>query len=122
MQTVKIKGSQGSWEAEVTYPDGRQEVLACVHEYFWKKGPSGACYDDPWTPELLKSNKFIKHVDLMRTKGRVIVTKDDVNKSKNRGAGFFARTGYVGVFDIDGLVVDDNGTRFNFTRRVANAA
>jgi hypothetical protein len=31
MDTVKCKGSQGSWEADANYPDGRAERLACAH-------------------------------------------------------------------------------------------
>jgi hypothetical protein len=121
MQIVKIRGSQGSWEAQVSYPDGRKEVLACVHQHFWKSGPSGPCYDDPWTPELRETAKFAKHVDLIRTKGRVILTTDNINESKNRGEGFFERTGYVAVYNIDDLVVDDEGLRFRFADRIANA-
>jgi hypothetical protein len=32
MHVTKFKGSQGSWEAEVTYSDGSREILACVHK------------------------------------------------------------------------------------------
>ena len=84
MQNVKIRGSQGSWEAQVTYPDGRKEILPCVHQHFWKSGPSGPGYDDPWTPDLRKSAKFAKHVELIRSKGRVILTADKIDRSKTR--------------------------------------
>jgi len=105
----------------VTYPDGHQEELACVHQYYWKGGASGPYYDDPWTPELRQTPKFAKHVELIRSIGRVILTTDKINEAKNRGEGFFERTGYVAVFSIDGFVVDDAGMRFRFTERIANA-
>ena len=112
MQNVKIRGSQGSWEAQVTYPDGRKEILPCVHQHFWKSGPSGPGYDDPWTPDLRKSAKFAKHVELIRSKGRLILTADKIDRSKTRDERFFERTGYIAVYNIDGLIVDDEGMRW----------
>jgi hypothetical protein len=119
MLVVKIKGSQGSWEATVSYPDKRKEVLACVHKHFWKVGPSGPCYDDPWTPELRKTSKFANHVELIRTTQRLILTTDDVDESKRRGEGYFRRTGYIGIYTIEDFVVDDSGMRFRFLERIA---
>ena len=103
----------------MTYPDRRKEVLACVHQHFWRSGPSGPCYDDPWASDLRKSPKFTKHVELIRSKGRVILTTDKIDESKNRGEGFFERTGYIAVYNIDGLVLDDEGMRFRFADRIA---
>ena len=120
-QVAKIKGSQGSWEAEVTYPDERKEVLACLHQYYMKGGPSGPTYNDPWTPELRISTKFAKHVELIRSKGRVILTSDDINEGKGRGGGFFSRTGYIAVYGIDDFIIDDEGMRLRFTDRIINA-
>ncbi len=105
----------------MTYPDGRKEVLAGVHQHFWKSDTSGSYYDDPWTPDLRKSAKFAKHVELMRSKGRVILTTDKIDESKNRGEGFFERTGYIAVYKIDNLIIDDKGMRFRFADRIANA-
>lgn len=86
----KFKGSQGScWEAEVTYSVGSREVLACVHKYFFKRDAEGLYYSDPFTAELLQTTKFAKHADLIRSKGRVILTTDAVNESGGRGRRFF---------------------------------
>jgi hypothetical protein len=53
--------------------------------------------------------------------GRVILTTDKINTAKSRGEGFFERTGYVAVYAIDDFRVDDEGMRFRFTDRIANA-
>ena len=119
---VKCKGSQGSWEATVIYPDKTQEVLACAYEYWVKGGPDGLCYYDPWTPELMRTNKFAKHVELLKSKGRVIITSDEINQAGGRGAGFFKRTGYKGIFAIDGLTIDDSGMRYRLIERIADIA
>ncbi len=86
----------------MTYPDGRKEVLPCVHKYFWKVDQRGPYYDDPWASPadeqsyaIRQSGKFAKHVALIRSKGRVVLTTDDVTESKRRAEGFFKRTGYV---------------------------
>ena len=118
----KIKGSQGSWEAEVTYGDGTKEVLACVHQHYWRNGPSGPYYDDPWATNqgyaIRDSAKFSKHIALIRSKGRVILTTDKIDESKQRAEGFFQRTGYVAVYDIADFVLDDRGMRFRFVGRI----
>lgn len=120
MQKVHIKGSQGSWDAEVTYEDGRKETLACLHAYFWKTTPKGPMYDDPWPEEVRKLSKFEKHVALIKEKGRVIMTTDETDPSRSRGLGFFTRTGYTGVFAIDDFVLDDDSMRLRLTERIAN--
>lgn len=115
---VRCKGSQGSWEATVIYPDKTQEVLACGHMYWVKGGDNGLQYYDEWTPELMKTNKFAKHVELLRSKSRVIITRDEVNVGGERGGGFFKRTGYQGIFTIADLTVDDSGMRFRLVERI----
>jgi hypothetical protein len=42
-------------------------------------------------------------------------------RTRNRGEGSFERTGYIAVYDIDNFVFDDQGMRFRFAARVANA-
>jgi hypothetical protein len=117
---VKCRGSQGSWEATAVYPDRSQEVLACGHAHWVKGGPGGLYYSDPWTPELMRTNRFAKHVELLRSKNRVIITSDEINEAGGRGAGYFKRTGYQGIFTIDGLIVDDAGMRFRLIARIAD--
>jgi hypothetical protein len=122
VETVKkILGAQGSWEAKVTYSDGRQEELACVHKHYWKKDAAGFFYEDPWTPQLRQTQKFAKHVDLIRSVQRVVLTTDNINEAKNRGEGFFERTGYIAVYKIEEFVLDDQSMRFRFKQRIPNA-
>lgn len=114
IHVTKFKGSQGSWDAEVTFSDGSKEVLPCVHKHFFKRDAAGFYYEDPWTPELRRGSKFAKQVELMRSKGRVILTTDDLDESKGRGEGCFKRTGYVAVYPISDLLIDDAGMHFRF--------
>lgn len=60
------------------YADGSKEVLPCVHQYFWK------------------STKFAKHIDLLRSKRRVVLTEDKITENKGRAEGFFERISYIG--------------------------
>jgi hypothetical protein len=103
----------------VTYDDGNTEVLPCVHQYFCQKGPDGLCYDDPFAngDDILDRVKFQKHVALIREKGRVVRTTDDVDPSKGRGRGFFQRTDYVAVFSIADFTLDGTRIRFRFVER-----
>lgn len=117
---LKCKGSQGSWEATVFYPDKKQEVLACAHAHWTKGGPDGLRYHDPWTPELMRTKKFARYVELLRSKGRVILTSDEVNEAGERGGGYFKRTGYQGIFKIEELTVDESGMKFRLTKRLAD--
>jgi hypothetical protein len=116
VHVTKFKGSQGSWEAEVTYSDGSKEVLACVHKHYFKRDALGFYYHDPHLaiPEHVRSTKFTKQIELIRSKGRVILTTDDVNESKMLDPGFFKRTGYVAVYPISDFVIDDEGMHFRF--------
>jgi hypothetical protein len=116
MNVVKFKGVQGSWEAEVTYSDGSKEALACVHKHYFKRDADGFYYHDPHVrvPEHVRSPKLTKQIELMRSKGRVILTTDDIVGSDELDPGYFKRTGYVAVYLISDLVIDDAGMRFRF--------
>jgi hypothetical protein len=117
MQVTKFKGSQGSWEAEVTYSDGSKETLACVHKHYFKRCADGGFgYHDPHlaVSEHVRSPKFTRQIELIRSKGRVILTTDDVDESSELDPGSFKRTGYVAVYPISDFVIDDKGMRFRF--------
>jgi hypothetical protein len=124
LPTVKIKGFQGQWSAQVTYPDRKKEMLACVHKHFISGADGQLKYNDRWIVELALPNRreHRKAMDLMRKHRRVIVTTDKINKDKPPGDGYFIRTGYVGVYGITNPVEDDNGVRFDLISRIANAA
>ncbi len=105
-----IKGSQGAWNAKVEYDDGSTEVLACVHDRFWREGRQ---YHDPWNGgDMRQSKKFQDHIDLMRSKGRVIMTSNKMDVNRARGAGAMKRLGYRGIFNIENFTCDDRGIRF----------
>jgi hypothetical protein len=116
LEVTKFKGSQGSWEAEVTYSDGSKEVLACVHKLYFKRDADGFYYHDPHcaVPEHVRSPKLTKQIELMRSKGRVILTTDEIIGSDELDPGYFKRTGYVAVYAISDLVIDDDGMHFRF--------
>jgi hypothetical protein len=115
------KGSQGTWHAEVKWNDGTTERLACVHQHFSKAGH----YYDPLSPEFYdtpadEDPRFAEWLDLIRAKGRVIMTKSELV----RGGGYShaRRTGYIGVFDVTDITRDANGLHFRFVRRFKKAA
>jgi hypothetical protein len=86
--------------------------LACVHDRFWLNGNH---YHDPWDGEgLRETKKFRDHIELMRTKKRVIVTSNETNLSRRRGHAQMKRVGYRGVFNIDNFVFNDAGMDFDF--------
>jgi hypothetical protein len=116
----KITGSQGAWEVRVKYDDDTTEILPCVHQYFWQNGLGGPYYDDPFGDgdgRIGDTNKFQKHVALIREKGRVVLTTDTTDESKGRGKGFFQRTGYVAVYSIADFTLDETRVRFRFVDR-----
>lgn len=99
MTTVKtMRGSQGSWDVEVTYADGSKEILPTVHRYFWKVDLAGPYYqrgpaDITWDG-FRQNARFADHLALLSAKKRVVLTTDDIDEAP----GLFKRTGYVGVF------------------------
>jgi hypothetical protein len=110
-----IKGSRGSWEAEVPYTDGTKERLPCVHKHYRRTGPAGFCYHEP-RENFGDSVKREKHIGLIREKECVVLTEDSVDESKHPA--LIKRKGYVGVFSIVDFVFDDvNGMRFRFVDR-----
>jgi|SRR6516164_4801101 hypothetical protein len=114
--TVKsIRGSQGKWDVDVTYSDGSRETLPTAHRYFWKGGDvyHRGDPDISW-PIFRDKPQFEEHVNLIKEKRRVVVTTDDIDEA----TGMFKRTGYVGVFDVDGISVTKDGLTFRFVRRL----
>jgi hypothetical protein len=108
-----IKGSQGSWE--VSTPFGK---LPCVHQYYWRVDERGPYYHDPRaTPDgYAHGAKFEKHIALIRSAKKVVLTEDVINKNHSEGAdGFFSR---IGIFEINGVTLDDDGLQFRFVRRL----
>jgi hypothetical protein len=114
------KGSQGTWHADVTWSDGTTERLACVHQHFSRAGH----YYDPLSSEFYdtpadEDPRFAEWLDLIRAKGRVIMTKSDPVPGKGYTA--LRRSQYVAVFDVTDIIRDDAGLHFRFVRRFKKA-
>jgi hypothetical protein len=111
LPTLKAKGQQGSWFADVA-----GESIPCVHDYHctWKEG---AYYNQPSkTPSV---PRYAKYAEAIREAGYVIVAKDAVTKDEN-GDLSYKRIGYVGVFTVENVELDEKGLRFRIISRVAN--
>ena len=72
----RLRGSQGSWDVEVTYADGSKEVLPTAHQLFWKVDQTGPYYqrgpaDHSWDG-FRQNAKFADHVALLNAKKRVV--------------------------------------------------
>ena len=116
VSNLKIKGSQGSWEVSTRF--GK---LPCVHQYYWRVDEHGPYYHDPRAiPDgYAHGAKFEKHIALIRSAKKVVLTEDVINKNHSEGAdGFFSRVDYVGIFEIDDVTLDDDGLQFRFVRRL----
>src|SRR6516225_9246141 len=110
MRVKNIRGRQGDWNALVEYDDGSTETLPCVHDHFWREGRE---YHDLWNgADLRHTNKFQTHMELMRSKRRVVMTRNEMDPSRSRGHGTMKRTGYRGVFNIKNFVFNDDGIHF----------
>jgi hypothetical protein len=59
-------------------------------------------------------------VRLLRGKRRVILTTDKFTEN-GTPCGAYTRTGYVAIYAIGDVTVDERGLRFRFVRRLANA-
>lgn len=98
-------GFRGDWFAQVG-----DEYLPCVHAHWW----SGKSYSDPHArpgdPQFERLVRSIKEL------GRVILTTD-ITPDEGQS---FQRTGYVAVFEVTSPILDQDGLRFTFTKRVYN--
>ena len=106
-----IKGSRGSWEAEVPYTDGTKERLPCVHKHYCRTGPAGCCYHEP-RENFGNLARLEEHMARIREKGRVVLTEDSVDESKHPP--LIKRKGYFGVYSVADVNFDDDGLRFRF--------
>jgi|SRR6516162_7554045 len=110
---TKISGKRGSWFGDVAWDDETAENLPIAHAHYWNGRDS---YHDPhFFTE--RGPRFAEWIAAAREKGRVIVSKDEVTGPHPEGRGvLFARTGYIGVFDITN-VTETGGLRFQLTGR-----
>ncbi len=126
---AKITGSIGKWTAKVRYigtDAPPTETLPCLHKRYWKAGSQ--YYEDPdasvTNPESYiyrEASKFAELFDLLKLKQRIVLTNDIVTEDRNRAEGRFEREGYVGVYDVDNVTLDERGLRFRPVKRIAEA-
>jgi hypothetical protein len=94
----KALGERGSWFATV---DG--ERLPCVHQH-WITGTRHC------DPHVRTDGKWPNFIEAIEAGKKVIVTKDDVTT--------WTRTGYVAVFRVENVVVDETGLCFDLAERL----
>ncbi|MCP4386305.1 MAG: hypothetical protein GY798_33670 [Hyphomicrobiales bacterium] len=107
MPKVRASGARGSWFAKV-----EGETLPCVHAHWFR----GDRYDDPQLrPGDPKSEELTA---ALRASGRAILTNDEPTDGADGIE--FKRTGYIAVFSVDDIELDQAGLRFRFVERLTN--
>lgn len=105
----KAKGQRGSWYATV-----EGDVLPCAHS-LWVKGAKLYC--DPYIKRgIAEHDEFIAAIV---TAGKVILTKSDLVPGPEIPP-TINRDGYIGIFAVGPLTVDDGGLKFELTERLAD--
>jgi hypothetical protein len=107
-ETKRAVGRIGDWFVSVG-----GERLPCVHTHWSKPWPE---YSDPEArPGLLD---YDRHTAAIASKKRVVLQLDDEPKTNADGKTILMRKAYVGVFEVDGVTLDETGLRFRFVRRI----
>ena len=105
-----IKGQRGSWHALAG-----GEKLPCVHKEWYVPNKYGKPYyfDKGIQPGQKKADDLVESI---KNKRRVILTNDI-----HHGEGKFQRTKPIAIFEVDNIIFDENGLKFDFTKRVDEA-
>jgi hypothetical protein len=119
-----ITGRIADWWAKVKWDNNAVEQLPCAHQMFALREDGRMFYHDPlnWGEKgkdganALQEPKFARWCEDVRKVGRVILTTDIILES-----GALKRTGYVAVYDVANLTVDETGLKFDFTCRYVQA-
>src|SRR6266516_4005242 len=133
-----IRGARGDWHATVRWNDGTTERLPVGHKSYWC---DGGTYHDPleWGPtpkdgpqRALASSRMQRWVEAARKTKKVVLQLDGINDGPAEIVGstigaqltmkmpegpWFRRLDYIGVYDIDDVIFDENGLRFKFLNR-----
>ncbi len=105
---LKAKGQRGSWFAVV---DG--ETFPCVHQYWTSHLNGSLVYTDPYcSPD---DAKWVAFLAALHEKKRAVLTRD----GPPNGEMVFERQGYVALFRIDLIRVENGTLRFQFAERLA---
>jgi hypothetical protein len=106
--TVMAKGQRGSWEADVK----GFGVLPCVHAGWC----SGRSYREPETA-VGQGTQQRQRWNEKIANGKVVVMTKDANFEMPDSK----RAGYVAVFRVNNVVIDERGlVTFDFIERLAN--
>lgn len=97
-------GARGSWFATVG-----TELLPCTHQH-WIKGNPPVHQDPNYNPD---NPKWIELFEALQLTKKTVVTTDEVLPD-NAG---FIRTGYVAVFGIDAVRIEDGALTFSILSR-----
>ena len=103
MAKSKAHGQRGSWFAKA-----EGETLPCVHAHWWK----GQRYHDIHARP--GDSRFAELLQGIKATGRVVLTTDAASDD----ARHFKRTGYIAVYAVEDVSLDDEGLRFRFTHRL----
>lgn len=107
MPRFQAVGERGSWFAEVN-----GERVPCVHEHWVTRNKNGMYYDDPGYSET--GPKWPEFIRELKTLNRAVLTKDTFVPG-----GAFERQGYIALFDINNVRIENDHLRFNFVARIA---
>jgi hypothetical protein len=111
------KGRQRDWLVDVTI-DGRTERLPTAHKHFMR-GLTYQRADAAWLA-LAKGQRWL---DALRGKQRVVLTDDEVGARNDPVRPVrIARKGYIAVFAVNEIAIDDTGIRFRLMDRIAECA
>ena len=100
----KAIGKHGSWFATI---DGEQ--LPCVHQHWFS---SSLEYEDPGVE--VGNPVWDEFIQELKRTGKAILTSDNPAP----GSGSFKRTGYIAVWSIEDVRVEEGKLRFRFVDRL----
>lgn len=63
---------------------------------------------------------FDRHTDAIKTKSRVILQQDEEPKANSEGKTILMRKGYIGVFAVSEVTLNNEGLRFKFGERLCH--
>jgi hypothetical protein len=63
--------------------------------------------------------KWDEFIEALKTERRAILTNDKVLGPSGRGVNF-KRDGYIALYEIDNLIIDEQTLRFEFISRLAD--
>ena len=106
----KATGSQGSWFAEVN-----GEMLPCAHQCFWVG-------KNTYVAPIRDKSHYARMLELanaFKEKGKAILTRDDTYTTPDGRIGF-KRKGYIAVYAVTDVEINENHLQLKFIKRLCN--